>query len=82
MFPTQGLNPGLLHCRWILYQLNYPGSLFSPFTTSKMSERKDKLRKELLSKKKPEFEDLEKSLSIYIAKNEEACSEDIKGMSR
>ena len=21
MFPTQGLNPGLLHCRWILYQL-------------------------------------------------------------
>ena len=21
MFPTQGSNPGLLHCRWILYQL-------------------------------------------------------------
>ena len=21
-FPTQGLNPGLLHCRWILYQLS------------------------------------------------------------
>ena len=21
----QGLNPGLLHCRWILYQLNYQG---------------------------------------------------------
>ena len=21
MFPTQGLNPGLLHCRWILYLL-------------------------------------------------------------
>ena len=21
IFPTQGLNPGLLHCRWILYQL-------------------------------------------------------------
>ena len=20
--PTQGLNPGLLHCRWILYQLS------------------------------------------------------------
>ena len=26
IFPTQGLNPGLLHCRLILYQLNYKGS--------------------------------------------------------
>ena len=26
IFPTQGLNPGLLYCRWILYQLNYQGS--------------------------------------------------------
>ena len=25
-FPTQGLNPGLLHCRQILYQLSYKGS--------------------------------------------------------
>ena len=24
--PTQGSNPGLLHCRWILYQLSYKGS--------------------------------------------------------
>ena len=24
--PTQGLNPGLLHCRWILYQLSHKGS--------------------------------------------------------
>ncbi|CAI9164893.1 unnamed protein product [Rangifer tarandus platyrhynchus] len=24
IFPTQGSNPGLLHCRWILYQLS-PG---------------------------------------------------------
>ena len=23
--PTQGLNPGLLHCRWILYCLSPPG---------------------------------------------------------
>ena len=23
IFPTQGLNQGLLHCRWILYQLSY-----------------------------------------------------------
>ena len=26
IFPTQGLNPGLPHCRWILYQLSYKGS--------------------------------------------------------
>ena len=26
IFPTQGLNPGLLCCRWILYQLSHQGS--------------------------------------------------------
>ena len=26
IFPTQGLNPGLPHCRRILYQLSYQGS--------------------------------------------------------
>ena len=26
IFPTQGLNPGLPHCRQILYQLSYRGS--------------------------------------------------------
>ena len=26
IFPTQGLNPGLLHCRQILYQLSDKGS--------------------------------------------------------
>ena len=26
IFPTQGLNPGLLHCMWILYQLSHKGS--------------------------------------------------------
>ena len=26
IFPTQGSNPGLSHCRWILYQLSYEGS--------------------------------------------------------
>ena len=30
IFPTQGSNPGLPHCRWILYQLSHKGSpLFS-----------------------------------------------------
>ena len=27
IFPTQGLNPGLLHCRWILHLLSHRGSL-------------------------------------------------------
>ena len=26
IFPTHGSNPGLPHCRWILYQLNHKGS--------------------------------------------------------
>ena len=26
IFPTQGLNPGLPHCRWILYQMSHQGS--------------------------------------------------------
>ena len=34
IFPTQGLNPGLPHCRQILYQLshkeNWTGSQFPP----------------------------------------------------
>ena len=27
IFPTQGWNPGLLHCRWILHQQSHQGSL-------------------------------------------------------
>ena len=26
IFPTQGIFPGLPHCRWILYQLSYQGN--------------------------------------------------------
>ena len=26
IFPPQGSNPGLLHCRWIIYQLSHQGS--------------------------------------------------------
>ena len=29
IFPTQGWNPGLLHCRQILYQLSYQGRLIA-----------------------------------------------------
>ena len=28
IFPTQGWNPGLPHCRWILYELSHKGSPF------------------------------------------------------
>ena len=46
IFPTQELNQGLLHCRWILYQLSYQGSfLYNPanvgnliFSTSSFSK--------------------------------------------
>ena len=39
IFPTQRLDPGLLHCRWILYQLSHKGSpgilewIACPFTS-------------------------------------------------
>ena len=35
-FPTQGLNPGLLHCRQALYQLSYEGSQTSTLDFSKL----------------------------------------------
>ena len=31
IFPTQGSNPGLPHCRQMLYRLNHPGSLNRAF---------------------------------------------------
>ena len=31
IFPIQGSNPGLLHCRWILYQLSHQGSPYYVF---------------------------------------------------
>jgi len=27
ILPTQGSNPGLLHCRWFLYRLSHKGNL-------------------------------------------------------
>ena len=34
IFPTQGSNPGLLHCRRILYRLDYKGSPLTPELTA------------------------------------------------
>ena len=38
IFPTQGSNPGLPYCRWILYQLSYKGSLHAPKESLKSAE--------------------------------------------
>ena len=38
IFPTQKLNPGLLHCRHILYQPSYEGSLSNPSWFSLIGE--------------------------------------------
>ena len=38
IFPTQGLNLGPLHCRWILYCLNHQGSPTYRCRTEKYSE--------------------------------------------
>ena len=49
IFPTQGSNPGLLHCWWILYQLSHKGSprrlkwVASPFSSG-FSWPRDKTR--------------------------------------
>ena len=29
IFPTQGSKPGLLHCRWIIYQLSHKGRILT-----------------------------------------------------
>ena len=42
IFPTQGSNPGLPHCRWIAYQLSYQGSPLSAIPQYKIKSLKDK----------------------------------------
>ena len=37
IFPTQGLNPGLLHCRQTLYRLSHQGSLECAIAEHKMA---------------------------------------------
>ena len=36
IFPTQRWNPGLLHCRQVLYRLGYEGGPFSQIAHSKI----------------------------------------------
>ena len=44
IFPTQGSNPGLLHCRRVLYQLSYQGSPWRVFSSVSRSVMSDSLR--------------------------------------
>ena len=39
IFPTEGSNPGLLHCRQILYQLNHKGSPLKNKTKNKTKQK-------------------------------------------
>ena len=41
IFPTQGTNPGLLHCRQILYQLSYKGRPGFSFWFGKIPWRRE-----------------------------------------
>ena len=40
IFPTQGLNPCLLHCRWILHKLSFKGS--PHWREKRCNQRRDK----------------------------------------
>ena len=40
IFPAQGLNPGLLHFRWILYQLNHKGNPMCQIYLNKVAGEK------------------------------------------
>jgi len=37
--PTQGLNPGLQHCRWIVYQLSHKGSPFEVQSSNSLRKK-------------------------------------------
>ena len=56
IFPTQRSNPGLLHCRWILYQLGHKGSPFcSKMGTIKAINSRDLVDVEVIKKSWKEY---------------------------
>ena len=74
IFPTQGSNPGLLHCRQILYQLSHQGSptLFKEIGNVKQTEHKAKRMMKIIkikteAKKKNIY--IYKYIGKYINKN-------------
>ena len=69
IFQTQGLNPCLLHCRWILYHLSYQGSLFFTLQNSvslRISKTWLKKRKEKKRKTLPQGYELEDFVFTYF----------------
>ena len=58
IFPTQGLNPGLLYCRQILYQLSHKGSMKDTYCSPQFQKQQNKdffLRLKRLKKKRLKF---------------------------
>lgn len=70
-------------CKLDIYLERFLSVVFLLNAYSKMESERDELRKELLSKEKPELKYLENSQPTHTAKNGEACSgENTKGMVR
>ena len=55
IFPIQGLNPGLLHCTQILYQLSYKGNPRPVLKELKNKPWKDQTNSQLSIKASPTF---------------------------
>ena len=56
IFPTQGLNPGLPHCRWILSQLSYQGRPGAIMVPHKQDFLKETLLTNIFEKEIPTLE--------------------------
>ena len=56
IFPTQGSNPGLQHCRWILSQLSYQGSPGAIMVPHKQDFLKETLLTNIFEKEIPTLE--------------------------
>ena len=54
IFPTEELNQGVLHCRWILYQLSYQGRPIKTNNSIK-KQAEDLNRPEYFSRKDTEM---------------------------
>ena len=54
IIPIQGMNPGLLHCRWILYQLSHEGS---PYNVMQIDDPNHSITVNLLQRNKAKFYD-------------------------
>ena len=55
IFPTQGSNPGFLHCRHILYQLSYQGKAMDVIVSSIRMIFKDIMLNEISQTQKDKY---------------------------